>query len=52
MNSETKIEKILTPPLSLALIIRWQKICSKLRALTITRKGITWEISPSLEKTD
>ena len=51
INSETKVEKTLAPPLPLALIAGLEKICPRSRASTVTRKSITRETALSLEKT-
>ena len=50
INSGTRVEKTLAPPLPLALTARLRKTCFRSRTSTITRKSTTRGIALSPEK--
>ena len=51
INSGTRVEKTLAPPLPPVLTVRLGKICPRSRASTIIRKGTTRGTAPSPERT-
>ena len=51
INSETRVEKTLAPPLPPALTAGLRKTCPRSRALTVTRKSTTRGTALSQEKT-